>query len=177
MKILKLLIITTIFISMVIAQGQPPKRPPIKPVPTWERNMHGMGKAERLRTIKIWKLTEYLDLTEDQSTRFFPRFNNLEDIIRDKYKEKMYLVKKIEEEIDKKDGSITSREVNSYIDKLYGIDKDIINEKEKFIRGLSDILTPEQQLKYLIFEDKFRMQMMKVFIKEEKEIKREEDKK
>ncbi|MCK4447628.1 MAG: hypothetical protein KAW56_11185, partial [Candidatus Marinimicrobia bacterium] len=41
------------------------------------------------------------------------------------------------------------------------IEKDIINQKEEFINDLSTVLTPEQQLQYIVFENRFRRKLMK----------------
>jgi len=47
------------------------------------RHMKGRAdRIEKLRAIRIWKMTEYLNLTEEQSARFFPRLRKNEEKIR-----------------------------------------------------------------------------------------------
>ena len=57
--------------AVLLAQGPPPGGGPD------HRNRAKM--EHKIKTMKIWKMTEELELTEDQSTRFFPMLNEMEE--------------------------------------------------------------------------------------------------
>ena len=73
----------------------------------------------------------------------------------------MELVREIDQITQNPDTTITESDVKKYLRAIAQIEKDIITEKEKFISGLSSILTPDQQLKYMIFDNRFRRHLMK----------------
>jgi len=135
------------------------------------RHMKGRAdRIEKLRAIRIWKMTEYLNLTEEQSARFFPRLRKNEEKI-----EKQILLDEIDRLIKEKDGKLTEQDVRKYIGKLNQINQEIVKLKTSFIIESSDILTPEQQLKCMIFDDRFRNQMMRILSEREVKVKEEEE--
>lgn len=175
MNNLKRLVIMLILVAVIVAPLSTlfsQHRPPV-------RHMSGRSGAERiekLRAIRIWKMTEYLDLTEEQSVKFFPRLRKNEEKIREKHRQKQILLDEIDRLIIEKDGKLTEQDVKKYIDKLNQINQEIVRLKTNFILESSDILTPEQQLKCMIFDDRFRDQMMRILSEKEIEVKKEEEK-
>ena len=73
----------------------------------------------------------------------------------------MELVREIDQITQNPDTTVTGADVKKYLRAMAQIEKDMIAEKEKFIGGLSSILTPSQQLKYMIFDNRFRRHLMK----------------
>lgn len=118
-------------------------------------------RRERLKTLRIWKMTEFLDLSSEQSTAFFPKLKDFEKYIRSKQKKQRELIQEITEKINESDYSPKRSDVKKLIHQLAEIEKDIINQKEEFINDLSTVLTPEQQLQYIVFENRFRRKLMK----------------
>lgn len=106
----------------------------------------------------MWKLTELLELTEDQAQVFFPRHNSLTDELRamsDKQKDLLEGVDallKEEKEIDEKDLTRILREITD-------IEKEKLEKRREFFEGLGDILTPEQKAKYMVFEGRFKHEL------------------
>ncbi len=122
---------------------------------------HNPERRERLETLRIWKMTEFLDLSSEQSAAFFPKLKDFEKYIRSKQKKQGELMQEITEKINKSDYSPNKSDVKKLTHQLAEIEKDIITQKEEFINNLSTVLTPEQQLKYIIFENRFRRNLMK----------------
>ncbi len=118
-------------------------------------------RRERLKTLRIWKMTEFLDLSSEQSTAFFPKLKDFEKYTRSKQKKQRELIQEITEKINESDYSPKRSDVKKLIHRLAEIEKDIINQKEEFINDLSTVLTPEQQLQYIVFENRFRRKLMK----------------
>ena len=63
-----------LFLSMTLtAQPDRKRRPPMD------------HPGQRLEMMKMWRLTEELDLSEEQAGKFFPRYNALEKEIMEKF--------------------------------------------------------------------------------------------
>ncbi len=118
-------------------------------------------RRERLETLRIWKMTEFLDLSSEKSAAFFPKLKDFEKYIRSKQEKQRELMQEITEKINESDYSPNKSDVKKLTHQLAEIEKDIIDQKEEFINDLSTVLTPEQQLKYIIFENRFRRNLMK----------------
>jgi len=146
-----------------------------QPRPSMRHMKSRADRIEKLRAIRIWKMTEYLNLTEEQSARFFPRLRKNEEKIKEKHREKQILLDEIDRLIKEKDGKLTEQDVRKYIGKLNQINQEIVKLKTSFIIESSDILTPEQQLRCMIFDDRFRNQMMRILSERELKVKEEEE--
>jgi Spy/CpxP family protein refolding chaperone len=115
---------------------------------------------ERIETIKVWKLTESLDLSTEQSQDFFPVYNKLQDdrrAIEDERRRTMRdLISRLEQaESDK-------AQISRILDKLDGYDDRIQALKLQFRTDLKDILTIQQTGKLYVFEMQFRNQMREI---------------
>ncbi|PIS29952.1 MAG: hypothetical protein COT43_02825 [Candidatus Marinimicrobia bacterium CG08_land_8_20_14_0_20_45_22] len=128
-----------------------------------EDSMHGMDKNRRqkLENIRIWKMTEFLDLSSEQSTVFFPKLHEYEKAIRKKQGERNRLLREMFEKSEKPDFSPTDEDVRKTARRLAEIETDIAKMKEQFILGISDILTSVQQMRYMYFETQFRECLMR----------------
>jgi Spy/CpxP family protein refolding chaperone len=124
--------------------------------------MHGkdQNRREKLENLRIWKMTEFLDLTSDQSAKFFPRLHDFEKTVRKKQRERDRLMREMFEKSEKPEFSPTDEEVRKMAGKLTEIETDIAKLKEQFILSVSDILTPAQQIRYMYFETQFRECLM-----------------
>lgn len=118
-------------------------------------------RRAKMETLRIYKMTEFLELTPEQSEKFFPRLKQYEKNVRKMQHKQMELVREIDQITQNPDATVTEADVKKYLRAMAQIEKDIITEKEKFISGLSSILTPDQQLKYMIFDNRFRRRLLK----------------
>jgi Spy/CpxP family protein refolding chaperone len=114
------------------------------------------GRRERLETMRIWKMTEFLDLSTEQSEKFFPMLREFEENVREEQKKQRKLISEIYT-----DYTPTESDVEKLISQLADSERNIINTKEKFIISLSEVLTPEQQIKYIVFDIRFRSDLVK----------------
>jgi len=156
----KILILTAVLsvllpLSSLSAQTPPPPVPP-------EEQMINKGEAippdappppprERYHTMQMWKLTEVLDLTEDQAAKFFPKFNNFQkkvDEIRDA-NEKLF---------EKLDGYIRVEDKKNIVKTIEEIEKNetsIMEEHKKFRKELTGVLDEIQMGKLVHFQHEF----------------------
>lgn len=121
-------------------------------------------KDNKIEQLEKVKLIEALDLTEDQSIRFFARRNEhrkeiekleirSEEVIRD--------LEKIVQDSNERNVTEQKRLLNEFLD----IRIQIENKRKQFILSLNDILTTEQISKLVLFEKKFREEIRKILMK------------
>jgi len=128
------------------------------------------GDSEKTRMLMKWKLTEYLDISEEQGDKFFPRFNSFQ-------KEHKLILKQIGELFDDVEEMIDDKKVDDgKVIKIQNQINDLLHErhtlKNNFLDKNKDILTDEQFAKLLIFEHIFKRKMKKEFNPHEKSGKR-----
>ena len=134
----KLLFLTIILIGSSL--GQPP--------------MEGRGHPQNMDAIRIWKLTEVLELTEDQVVTFLPLVQIHERKLKEIQSEIRVLAKDAHALMEK--GNVTQKQVDIYLKEYAEKQRVVFKIKNDFITGLPEHLTPEQQLIYIGFEARFR---------------------
>jgi Spy/CpxP family protein refolding chaperone len=151
MKKLKYLIIfiSLLMASQVFAQPGPGGGPEMR-----ER------MKERIKTIKIWKLTEEVNLTSEQSEKFFPVYNEFQNSMMELEKKRFELLKELDELADLSD--VADQKLIEKINNIESINEDDKKLKSKFLNDISSILSVRQQAKLLIFEEHFKRRMQEM---------------
>ncbi len=118
---------------------------------------------ERIKTIKVWKLTDELNLSQAQSEKFFPVYNRnferLEEIEQEKRK---VMDRLVDATAESKPDEAEIAEIRKYLDRLDSLDQEIQDLKVKFRGELKNILTELQIGKLYLFEFRFRQQMQEI---------------
>jgi len=125
-------------------------------------------RRERMESLRIWKMTEFLELSSDQSVLFFPKLREYEASIRSDQEGQREIIRRINEKIEREADRIGQDDVRKYTQQMTDFEKRIIDKKQKFILDLSDVLTPEQQMKFIIFDSNFRNRLMKMLNPEDR---------
>lgn len=112
---------------------------------------------ERLNTIKIWKMTEAVGLTTEQSEKFFPIYNQQRKDHEKLEKERFELVDKLSNLADEHDGS--DSEINKTIDKLIDHDGKFAQLRKKYLKEIAAVISVKQQARLLVFEERFRRRL------------------
>lgn len=137
-----ILIILLLTVGSILAQGPPPQ---------------GMGGPQNMDAVRIWKLTEILELTEEQIVTFLPLVQVHERKLRAVQREIQDLMvegrKLLEQE------NISQKEVDKMIKRYSNKYDQIYKIKQDFIKTLPKHLNPEQQLLYMGFEARFRKEL------------------
>jgi hypothetical protein len=103
--------------------------------------------------LKVWKLTEFLDLSTDQGAKVFPVLQQYEAQFRAKAKEKEDIHRSLKEAIDAK--TLTKDQVAEAMAKIQAVERDAMKIRSKMLQDLTAVLTPEQMAKFLLFESRF----------------------
>ncbi len=111
--------------------------------------------GQRMEMMTIWKLTDHLDLTEDQAEKFFPRMREHRKNIQAIQKEELEYFKSFAQKI-KKGEEISEIEMKKIMSRLESLEEKKLKGRLKFVKESGDILTPNQQAKLLMFEGKLK---------------------
>ena len=132
-----------VLLTVAAATGQPMREPGSRP-------------SERVEQWKKLRMIEMLDLTEEQSIRFFARLNEHE-------KQKKELMKKKGDALDKIDRLIrieaADEEFGEVFAEISSVNGNLVQLQNNFFEGLQEILTTEQRGKLLLFERHFDRQL------------------
>ena len=142
--ILSIFLIAT---GLLLAQPGKPKGP-------------GGQYSERMEMMMIWKLTDHLELSEDQAEKFFP-------VMRVHQKELME-IRKEEKELFyptftkvKKGEKVSKSDVNKLLGNIKSFEEKKTKGRINFINKSGDILDPTQQVRLLMFEPTVKQQMQR----------------
>ncbi|MDD5540874.1 MAG: hypothetical protein PHG61_09305 [Candidatus Marinimicrobia bacterium] len=152
-----LLLISMLILGLTVQSPAQPENPD-------EMGADMAARREKMEALRIYKMTEFLELTSEQAVQFFPKLKAYEDSVRQKQHQQMELIREIDLSTQQSDSTgihFSTTDVQKYLRKIARIEKEIITEKEQFIENLSSILSPNQQLKYLVFDSRFRRRMLR----------------
>jgi Spy/CpxP family protein refolding chaperone len=146
-----------VFIFLLTAQAVKAQRPPAYPFPE-------EGKRERLReeieTMKMWKMLEVLDLTDEQSNDFLPAWKELQKAQKEFREKRENLLKSLEAVLgEEKPDESKIRDILGQLEKERSKFDEV---QQRFRKKAQEVLTSEQQAKLLLFEDKFEKRMMEI---------------
>ena len=115
---------------------------------------------KRINTIKIWKMTEELNLSEQQSEKFFPIYNTFESKRKEAEDQRFDLLRILDDLTLEENPSET--EIYKLIDQLENIDQQMVNNRVEFKNKLKEILTTRQIGRLFVFEIKFQRQIQNI---------------
>ncbi|MCJ7664257.1 MAG: hypothetical protein MUO24_08450 [Desulfobacterales bacterium] len=148
-----------LIIGLGLSGGKVPAQPANAPQPGKERQMTQERREElRKRVEQIWqqKLTERLDLTEEEKAKVFPLLSQYEEKRRALRQKNRELVRELERMLENK---TTVGELKKTIQALEENDSKLREVKEKGFQELARILSVEKQARYIVFQEQFRREM------------------
>lgn len=132
-----------LLLTAATSLGQPMREPGDRPY-------------ERVEQWKKIRMIEMLDLTEEQSIRFFARLNEHEG-------QKKELMKRKGEALDRVDRLVrieaSDEEFAEVFGEIHNVNTSLVQLENDFFVNLQDILTTEQRGKLLLFERHFERQL------------------
>ena len=114
----------------------------------------------RMETMMVWKLTDYLNLSEQQAEKLFPRMRRHRVRMGDLHVEEKDLFDSYLSKI-KKEENISQSDVNTMLKKMENLDQKKSTNRIDFIRSTKDILDPEQQIMFMSFEPYMKQEAQK----------------
>jgi len=142
---------TLLAVGIVMAQpilnpGSGPGGPPgASPVPN-----------RKLEALRIWRLTQELNLSEEQAAQFFPKIKQMRELRQEHRVARQALLDELESLLAQ--DPVEPVGLKSVLDSLNTID-DYMRESElKLRQEIADLLTVEQQARLYVFEANFDRQ-------------------
>jgi len=107
--------------------------------------------------MRIWKMTQYLELSTEQSTKFFPIFNDFQSK-REKFEEEQGEMMRQLAEFVESEGKHEA-EIRKLMSGLVKNRQKMVAVQEEFRGDVGKVLSLKQQAKLVIFEERFRREM------------------
>ena len=114
--------------------------------------------GERMEMMMIWKLTDHLELTQDQAEKFFPSMRAHQKQVLKIRKEEKELFTPVYKKV-KKGEDISKAEANKLLNKVATYEQKRSKARIDFVKNSGDILNPTQQVKLLMFEGQMKQQV------------------
>ena len=141
-----IIILSLLAISLVWAQPGPEGEPGLDFQP-----------PKNMEAVKIYKLTQVLNLTDDQITTFIPAMQKHEQAVREEQKKLRELMGEGRTLLN--GNEVNQKDVDKFMDKVNSQQAKIQSLNQDFLKSLDKWLTPRQQLQFLGFEERFRRQL------------------
>jgi Spy/CpxP family protein refolding chaperone len=131
--------------------AQPPEPPPLP-----DRDQ----PARRMELMAIWKLTEDLQLTEQQAEQFFPRLREHREALNQIEKERREVMRKMLEKVERGE-EVTEEEFAASLQTFQVLAQKKLDLQIQFLAGTKDMLTPAQRVKLAVFQERFKQDIQR----------------
>ena len=122
-----------------------PTTPPDKP----------QKMQEKVESLRVWKLLETLDLTEEQANSFLPAYREFQKSEGKYSQTRRELLDQLQESLEDKD----QKKISDLVAKLKQNRLQIEQDRVQFLARIDKMLSPEQQAKFLLFQNRFEGRM------------------
>lgn len=120
--------------------------------------------VEKLEALRNWKLMDVLNLSQDRAEKIFmilrPFDKRREALLRERRRVRRKLVMAA-------DGKPVKGDIRSLARRYLSIGTELAKLREEELRALEKELSPREEAKYLIFVDKFHMDIMRMLTRGE----------
>ena len=161
---MRYILLTTIFLTSIFAQGQMDRRNMSDADKMEVRKQRMEQLSNQKESTMIGVQTSYLDLTPDQAQQFFPMQNEYKEEVRNvqkKYREKVGKLRSKAKDASKFDVDTAIKYQLEMKDQLAKLESD-------FLKNTTSVLSNEQRTKLVFQEEKMKADMMKKRIESKK---------
>ncbi|MEC4048647.1 sensor of ECF-type sigma factor [Flavobacterium sp. SUN046] len=117
-------------------------------------------KKEQIKSLKIAYITNELNLTPEEATKFWPLFNAFEDKQRELRKERMngYL-----DRIHNTNDKLSEKEATTLLNQIEATEDEMFQLRKKFVSSLKNILPAVKILKLKKAEEEFSRKLLQQY--------------
>ena len=149
------------FVTSFAQEGWLRERPQNPPAPEELTQTPPPEKREQLRrnieNMRIWKMTQFLELSTEQSTKFFPIFNEFQGKREKLEEERGEMMRRLGELVESEEEH--ESEIKRLMSGLVKNRERMVSRQDEFRREAGKVLSLKQQAKLVIFEGRFRREM------------------
>ncbi len=120
---------------------------------------------EKIQMLRMWKLTEELDLTEKEAAELFPIFGKYDKKRARLHRQRRKLLEELRDLIQ--EGAPSAR-INEVIRRLEDNYRALSRMREEEWEEVKRVLTPDQQARYILFHERFARDMWRMIQKKHK---------
>ena len=128
-----------------------------EPLPPFEKREE---IRKRIELIRMWKLTEELDLTEETGAKLFPILHTFDEKRRELHKERHTIMNELRKALE--NVATSDEEIEAAMDKLDEnalAVSDLLRQQRQELKG---VLSPRQQAKFVLFQREFHREIRKI---------------
>jgi len=118
-----------------------------------------------IEKVRIYRLTQELDLSTEQAMKFFPKLNEFQKIEREFNKQRMDIIFELKALIM---SNADDQKISEVVNRFEELQKEKFKKQFAKMKEMWEILTPVQRAKYLIFEDEFNREIREMIKKVKK---------
>ncbi len=111
---------------------------------------------EKMEALMVWRLTEDLNLSEEQTTEFFPRLRQLRQLRQEHHVARRALYASLSAAVNEKPVNVST--LKALIDSLQAVEDNFIRSDRQLRQEMQALLTIEQQARWLVFQANFDRQ-------------------
>lgn len=112
---------------------------------------------KKIEAVRIWRLTEELKLDTNSSAKLSSLLSSLDQRRRDTMREQMEAMKDLRHLL--KAAKPDEAKIKPLLEKLEKNHREMQELKDQELKGMKDILTIEQQARFLLFQQEFQREM------------------
>jgi len=128
-----------------------------EPPPSFEKREE---IRKRIELIRMWKLTEELDLTEETGAKLFPLLHKYDEKRTELHKERRGLINQLGKALENEATSDETIEgVLEKLNKAALAELDLMRQQREELKG---ILSPRQQAKFILFQREFHRDVRRI---------------
>jgi hypothetical protein len=127
----------------------------------WEMRENQRKRIEELKKVK---LIEALDLSEDESTKFFALYNEHQKKVRAIQKERDDVLDQLEK-LTKSEAKFQSKKFEELQKRLFELEQELFRNRQEFIISLNNVLSPYKIAKFLVFEREFMRELNRLIMR------------
>ena len=144
MNNIKIVFIALLFCNSVLAQGEFFKK-----------------KKEQIKALKIGYVTNELELTADEATKFWPLFNAFEDRQQEIRQQKLknYVARLDNESLN----NLSDKEAQNLLNQLENTEEELYQLRKKFIISLKTVIPATKILKLKKVETQFSKKLLQQY--------------
>lgn len=143
--------------GIVLAQ-QEPGRPGRMRGPGMMPPMDSGIQRKHIEQLRLLKLLEVLDLSEDQEPQFLMAFKGMRKAMRNLDESKQTIISRLSKEL--KAEKPNTRQINNLVDSVLMIEARKRESMQKFVESSRVILTPLQVGRLLVFTERFEFELL-----------------
>lgn len=134
----------------------------------WAQNNSDQDPRAIIEKVRIYRMSQELDLTTEQAIEFFPKLKDFQKIEQKFVEEKTRVLNELRDKVTQ---GAPDKDILALLGQFEKAHRRRLENQVETMKALFEILTPVQQAKFLIFQDDFNREIRDIL----KEIKKHRD--